>query len=237
VKSPTPALALLLAVSYAVAPHSAAALERALPSRGANPAVVGLLEAADQELRAQRPQQAAAMLERALQIDPRDPTVWYELGRARLELGKFTEAQAMAAKSHSLAENNRTLQTRNAELMAAALQSSGQDPTAHELRVLNPPRSIFAAFQPAGAYADTGVRRERRYGAEPEPRDRWAAADAAMQAALAAQEEARQALGNAQRMWRERAERRSESRTRSAPAPERRSYRNYESNEINRRRR
>lgn len=219
-----------------MAASSAAALERALPARGANPAVVGLLEAADQELRAQRPEQAAAMLERALQIDPRDPTVWYELGRARLELGKFAEAQAMAAKSHSLAQSNRTLQTRNAELMAAALQSSGEAPTANELRVLNPPRSVFAAFQPANAYVDTGDRRERRYAAE--PGDRWAAADAAMRAALAAQEEARQALDNAQRMWRERGERRSGNRPQAAaPAPERRPYRNYESNEVPRRRR
>jgi tetratricopeptide (TPR) repeat protein len=235
VKSPTPALALLLAVSCAVAAHSAAALERALPSRGASPAVVGLLEAAEQELRAQRPQQAVAMLERALQIDPRNPTVWYELGRARLELGHYTEAQAMAAKSHSLAENDRTLQSHNAELMAAALQSSGHAPTANELRVLNPPRSVFSVFRPANAYVDTGVRRERRYEAVPE--DRWAAADAAMQAALAAQEQARQALDNAQRMWRERAERRNRSNTRSAPAPERRSYRSYDSNDVSRRRR
>jgi tetratricopeptide (TPR) repeat protein len=226
---------LLLAASCTLLANSASALERALPSRGANPAVVGLLDAADQELRAQRPQQAAAMLERALQLDPRDPTVWYELGRARLELGKFAEAQAMAAKSHSLAQNNRTLLTRNAELMAAALQSSGQAPTANELRVLNPPRSVFAAFQPANAYIDNGDRSERRYATS--QRDRWAAADAAMRAALAAQEQARQALDNAQRMWRERGERRNEQRAQPAPAPERRSYGNYESNEAPRRRR
>jgi hypothetical protein len=101
--------------------------------------------------------------------------------------------------------------------------------------VLNPPRSVFAAFQPASAYVDTGDRRERRYGAE--PGDRWAAADAAMRAALAAHEEARQALDNAQRLWRERGERRSGNRPQAAPPPERRQYRNYESNEVPRRRR
>jgi tetratricopeptide (TPR) repeat protein len=229
-RSLAPALAWLLGAACAVAAHSVAALERAALPPGGNPAVLGLLEAADRELQAARPEQAAAMLERALQIEPRNPAVWYELGRARLELGQYTEAQAMAAKSHSLADDDRTLQTRNAELMAAALQSSGQAPTANELRVLSPPRSVFTAFQPANVYRDTDDRRDREYGAE--PRDRWAATEAALEAARAAQSRARQALDNAERLWRER-----ESRARPIPAPERRSYRRYESNEAPRRRR
>jgi len=234
-KSLAPALAWLVGAACAVAADSVAALERAAPPPGGNPAVLGLLEAADQELQAERPEQASAMLERALQIDPRNPTVWYELGRARHELGQYAEAQAMAAKSYSLADDDRTLRARNAELMAAALQSSGQAPTANELRVLAPPRSVFAAFQPANVYIDTDDRRERQYGAE--PRDRWAATDAALEAARAAQSQARQALNNAQRLWRERAERRSESRVRSMPPPDRRYSRRYESNETPRRQR
>jgi tetratricopeptide (TPR) repeat protein len=231
-----PPLALVLAACCAVAAHSATALERASPSRGASPAVLALLEAADEELRAGRPQQATVLLGRALQIDPRDPAIWYELGRARLDLGKYTEAQAMAAKSHSLANDDRTLLTRNAELMAAALQSSGQEPTANELRVLTPPRSVFAALQPANVYFGAGDRRERPYG-EAEPRERWPAADAAIEAARAAQSQARQALDNAERLWRDRAARRNDSRTRSMAEPEPRSYRRYESNGANRRRR
>lgn len=110
-KSIAPALALLLGVFGAVATHSATALERqddelrtlrAATSRGQNPAVLALLETAERELGAGRPEQASALLERALRIEPRNPTAWHYLGLANLELGNTTQADAMAAKSRSL---------------------------------------------------------------------------------------------------------------------------------------
>ena len=110
-KSIAPVLALILAALAAVATRSATALEReddelrtlrAANSRGQNPAVLALLEAAERELGAGQPERASALLERALRIEPRNPTVWHYLGLASLELGNTAQADAMAAKSRSL---------------------------------------------------------------------------------------------------------------------------------------
>ena len=67
-KSLAPALALLLGAACAVAAHSAWPPSSARHRRrSGNPAVLALLEAAEQELDAGRPEQASAFLERALQ--------------------------------------------------------------------------------------------------------------------------------------------------------------------------
>jgi tetratricopeptide (TPR) repeat protein len=113
-----PALALVLTALAGVAAHPATALERedderrtlrAANSRGQNPAVLALLEAAERELGAGQPEQASALLERALRIEPRNPTVWHYLGLASLELGNTAQADAMAAKSRSLVAGDRGL--------------------------------------------------------------------------------------------------------------------------------
>jgi predicted Zn-dependent protease len=61
-----------------------------------------LAETAERELGAGQLEQASALLERALRIEPRNPTVWHYLGLASLELGNTAQADAMAAKSRSL---------------------------------------------------------------------------------------------------------------------------------------
>jgi hypothetical protein len=73
-----------------------------------------------------RPEQAAVLLERALRIEPRNPTVWHYLGLARLDVGDFAQAETMASRSHSLAPGDRALRNRNSRLVATARQASGQ---------------------------------------------------------------------------------------------------------------
>ena len=115
-KSIAPALAVLLAAFGAVATHTATALEReddelrtqrAATARGQNPVVLALLESAERELGAGRPEQASTLLERALRIEPRNPTVWHYLSLAHVELGNTPQAEAMAAKSRSLVAGDR----------------------------------------------------------------------------------------------------------------------------------
>jgi len=135
-----PALALLVGTLSVVAADAVAAVERlsdevrsvrgadrplALSGRG-NEAVLALLENAERELRAGRPDQASVALERALRIEPRNPTVWHYLGLARLDLGDYAQAEVMASRSHSLAPADRTLRAYNARLVATARQASGQ---------------------------------------------------------------------------------------------------------------
>jgi tetratricopeptide (TPR) repeat protein len=133
-KSLAPALASLLAALCALAANPVAALERQgnelaafrAASRGDNPAVLALLENAEQALRDGQPEQATALLERALRVEPRNPAVWHYLGLARHELGDYEQAEAMAAKSHGLAAGDRALRTGNARLMADAQRAAGK---------------------------------------------------------------------------------------------------------------
>jgi tetratricopeptide (TPR) repeat protein len=144
-----PALALLVGALSVVLADPALALERlsdevriagrplALSGRG-NEAVVALLAEAESDLAAGRPEQAVVTLERALRIEPRNPTVWHYLGLARLDTGDFAQAETMASRSHSLAPGDRALRSRNSRLVATARQASGQpaDPLPEGLDML-----------------------------------------------------------------------------------------------------
>jgi hypothetical protein len=103
---------------------------RAAASRGQNPAVLALLDAAQRELGAGRPEQAATLLERALAIEPRNPTAWHYLGLANLELGNSAQAEAMAAKSRSLVAGDEGLRDWTARTVIEPVRSfidSGRD--------------------------------------------------------------------------------------------------------------
>lgn len=96
-----PALGLILGAVYALAALPAAAQAQPEPD-GRKAAAMSLLESAKRDLSAGRAEQAAAQIERALRIDPSNPTLWHYLSLARLELGDATQAAAMAAKSRNL---------------------------------------------------------------------------------------------------------------------------------------
>jgi tetratricopeptide (TPR) repeat protein len=162
-KSCASALASLLAAACALAASPVSALERQsnelaafrAASRGDNPAVLELLNTAEQALRDGRPEQAVALLERGLRIEPHNPVVWHYLAAARLDLGHYAQAEALAAKSHSLGAADRTLRAGNAGLMAAAQQASGK-PVAvpsTEPPTLASRRGLAAAIEPARDYA------------------------------------------------------------------------------------
>ena len=84
------------------------------------PAVVALLDQAEQQANAGELEPAAASLERAIRIDPRNPVLWYHLATVRLTQGEASQAAQLAAKSNSLAAGNRIQQARNWRLIAQA---------------------------------------------------------------------------------------------------------------------
>ena len=88
--------------------------------RSQPPAVVALLEQAEQQANAGELEPAAASLERAIRIDPRNPVLWYHLATVRLSQGESPQAEQLAVKSNSLAAGNRTQQARNWQLIAQA---------------------------------------------------------------------------------------------------------------------
>ena len=84
------------------------------------PAVVALLDQAEQQANAGELEPAAASLERAIRIDPRNPVLWYHLATVRLSQGESSQAEQLAVKSNSLAAGNYTQQVRNWRLIAQA---------------------------------------------------------------------------------------------------------------------
>jgi Tfp pilus assembly protein PilF len=68
---------------------------------------------------------AAASLERALRIEPRNPRLWHELARVRLKQGQYAQAESVAARSNSWAADDRALRAENWRLIAQAREARG----------------------------------------------------------------------------------------------------------------
>ena len=90
-----------------------------------SPAVVALLNAANHHERNGDYETAAAEIERALQISPREAWLWHRLARARLLQGHPAQAEHLAAKSNTLAQGNTRLGADNWSLIARARQRQG----------------------------------------------------------------------------------------------------------------
>jgi predicted Zn-dependent protease len=68
---------------------------------------------------------AAASIERALRIEPRNPRLWQELARVRLQQTQFAQAENMAARSNSFAGSDNALRAENWRLIAQAREARG----------------------------------------------------------------------------------------------------------------
>src|SRR2546426_2166083 len=80
---------------------SAPAPEPAPPAHAESIAIASLLDGARTDTAAGRLANAAASLERALRIEPRNPRLWQELARVRLKQGDYAQAESTAARSNS----------------------------------------------------------------------------------------------------------------------------------------
>ncbi|MEZ5590345.1 MAG: tetratricopeptide repeat protein [Gammaproteobacteria bacterium] len=95
------------------------------PEPEGNKAVVALLDNAAEAVSSGNLDQAASALERALRIEPRNASIWHDLGQIRLHQRKFTQAESMAEKSNGLAGGNNALKARNWRLIAVARRAAG----------------------------------------------------------------------------------------------------------------
>lgn len=82
------------------------------------PAVLALLEHAQQQANDGDLESSAASLERAIRINPGSAVLWYHLATLRLAQGEARQAEQLAVKSNSLAPGNRVQQSRNWTLIA-----------------------------------------------------------------------------------------------------------------------
>ena len=90
-----------------------------------NLAIAGLMNGARTEAAAGRLTNAAAQLERALRIEPRNPRLWQELARVRLKQGDYAQAESTAARSNSWAGGDNALRAENWRLIAQARDARG----------------------------------------------------------------------------------------------------------------
>jgi Tfp pilus assembly protein PilF len=90
-------------------------------------ASAALVQQAHAEARSGDFGQASATIERALRIEPDNPLLWIELGRARLGGGDAAQADAMGRKALSLAGGDATAQASAWRLIAEALQVQGRN--------------------------------------------------------------------------------------------------------------
>src|ERR1700716_2551709 len=89
-------------------------------ARTENLAIAGLMDGARADAAAGRLANAAASLERALRIEPRNPRLWQELARVRLKQGDYAQAESTAARSNSYAGNDSALRAENQRIVDEA---------------------------------------------------------------------------------------------------------------------
>jgi predicted Zn-dependent protease len=94
-------------------------------ARTENLAIAGLLDGARADAAAGRVANAAASLERALRIEPRNPRLWQELARVRLKQGDYAQAESTAARSNSWAGGDNALRAENWRLIAQSRDARG----------------------------------------------------------------------------------------------------------------
>ena len=83
-------------------------------------AIAGLMDSARSDAAAGRLAESASTLERALRIEPRNPRLWQELARIRLQQGDFPQAESLAQRSNSWAGSDSVLRAENARLIEQA---------------------------------------------------------------------------------------------------------------------
>jgi Tfp pilus assembly protein PilF len=129
------ALAVLLLAGCATSQQPAPTEEAAKPPEVVaapppvkeNVAIAGLMDSARGEYAAGNFPSAAASLERALRIEPRNPRLWHELARVRLKQGQYAQAESVAARSNSWAADDKALRTENWRLIAESRRARGDN--------------------------------------------------------------------------------------------------------------
>lgn len=92
-----------------------------------SPAVVALLDNADRQAGSGKLDGAAAALERALRIEPRNAGLWQRLADIRLRQKQPGQAESLALKSNTLAVGDKATQAGNWRIIAKARRMRGDD--------------------------------------------------------------------------------------------------------------
>jgi tetratricopeptide (TPR) repeat protein len=96
--------------------------------------ILALLDDADEFASKGQSEKAAATIERALRIEPRNALLWHRLAVVRLQQQQWQQAIAMARKSNALAAKNNKLKSENWAVIATAYDKLGNKQKANEAR-------------------------------------------------------------------------------------------------------
>ncbi len=102
------------------------------PSQNQTNAVQTLLNEANQAVRDGQLDRAASALDRAVRLEPRNASIWYDLAQIRLHQGRYAQSEQMAKKSIDFASGNTSLVKKNWELISAARKAQGNTSGAQE---------------------------------------------------------------------------------------------------------
>jgi Flp pilus assembly protein TadD len=91
-----------------------------IPPKQEHVAIAGLLDSARKDASSGRLGSAAATLERALRIEPRNPRLWHELALVRFRQADYTQAESLAARSNTYAGTDSELRAANQNLISDA---------------------------------------------------------------------------------------------------------------------
>ena len=97
-----------------------------------SPAVLALMKEADASSASGRLDNAAATLERAIRIQPRNAQLWHKLAGVRLQQHQPGLAEDLAKKSNILAKDNKSLIHKNWSIIADARRQKGDHQGASE---------------------------------------------------------------------------------------------------------
>jgi Tfp pilus assembly protein PilF len=98
-----------------------------VPKVSQNTAVLALVENAHADAEAGRLPNAAATLERALRIESKNPRLWQELARVRMQQGDYAQAESTAARANTWVGDDHELRAQNWRLIAEARAARGDD--------------------------------------------------------------------------------------------------------------
>ena len=96
-----------------------------VPAPADSPAVLALLQEADASSASGRLDNAAATLERAIRIQPRNALLWQKLAEVRLQQHQPGLAEDLAKKSNIYAKDNKALLSKNWSIIATARREKG----------------------------------------------------------------------------------------------------------------
>ena len=85
-----------------------------------NVAIAGLMDSARKDASSGKLGSAAASLERALRIEPRNPRLWHELAVIRYRQADYGQAESLAARSNTYAGADADLRAANQKVISDA---------------------------------------------------------------------------------------------------------------------